>query len=318
VTEFGYKLCSEEHRPDELVQYARQAERSGFSFAMVSDHYHPWVDAQGHSPFVWTVLGAVAQSTERLRLGTGVTCPTMRIHPAIVAQAAASVAALAPGRFVLGLGSGENLNEHVLGDRWPSASVRQEMLEEAVEVIRALWSGDWVDHRGRHYTVERAKLYTVPDELPPIAIAASGPKAAELAGRIGDAMIGLAPDPELMEAFEGSWDNEKPRYAEITVCWAEDEAEARRTAHDRWPNAGVPGELSAELPLPRHFEQAAQTVTEDDVAAKVVCGPDPDRHLEQIATYVEAGYDHIWFHQVGPDQGGFFRFYEEEVLPKAR
>ncbi|HEX6130605.1 MAG TPA: TIGR03557 family F420-dependent LLM class oxidoreductase [Actinomycetota bacterium] len=319
MTEFGYKLCSEEHGPAELADLAAEAERVGFAFAMVSDHYHPWIDAQGESPFVWTTLGAAARATERLRFGTGVTCPTVRIHPAIVAQAAATVAALAPGRFFLGLGSGENLNEHVLGDAWPQAAVRQDMLEEAVEVIRELWSGEWTDHRGRFYTVERAKLYTLPEEPPEIAIAASGTNAAELAGRIGDAMIGLAPDEELMRAFDGAGGGAgKPRYAELTVCYAEDEAEARRIAHERWPNTAIAGELSAELPLPRHFEQAASMVTEDDVAQKIVCGPDPDRHLELIRTYERAGYDHLWFHQVGPDQQGFFRFYEEQVLPKAR
>ena len=201
MIEIGYKLCSEEHRPDELVGYSMRAEEAGFGFAMISDHYHPWVDRQGHSPFVWNVIGGVAQVTDKLRLGTGVTCPTIRIHPAIIAQAAATSAAMMPGRFILGLGSGENLNEHILGDRWPPADVRLEMLEEAVEVIRLLWEGGQQSYYGEYYTVENARIYTLPDKLPPIMIAASGPKAAEVAGRIGDGFIGVAPSEEVIKEF---------------------------------------------------------------------------------------------------------------------
>jgi coenzyme F420-dependent glucose-6-phosphate dehydrogenase len=315
MTEFGYKLSSEEHSPADLVRYAQRAEEAGFTFAMLSDHFHPWIDRQGQSPFAWTVLGAVAQATERLQLGTGVTCPTVRVHPAIIAQAAATTAALAPGRFLLGLGTGENLNEHIVGGPWPSAAIRREMLSEAVEIIRRLWEGSVVDHRGRHFRVDQARLYTVPDEPPPIAIAASGTVAATMAGQIGDGLIGLAPDRELLEAFDEAGGDGKPRYAEISVCWADDEATARRTALEWWPNAGIEGELPAELPLPRHFEQAARSVTEEALAKKVVCGPDPERHLEMARTYVDAGYDHVWFHQIGPDQDGFFDVYERDVLP---
>lgn len=318
MAEFGYKLSSEEHAPLDLVRYARRAEQAGFTFAMISDHFHPWIDRQGQSPFVWGVLGAVAQATERLRLGTGVTCPTVRIHPAIVAQAAATAAALAPGRFVLGLGTGENLNEHIVGGAWPSASIRREMLVEAIEIIRGLWEGSVFDHRGRHYQVEQARLYTLPDEPPPIVIAASGQAAATMAGEVGDGLIGLAPDRELLGAFDRAGGVGRPRYAEITVCWAKDEQEARRTALEWWPNAGIEGELPAELPLPRHFEQAAGSVTEEALAEKVVCGPDPERHLEMARTYLDAGYDHVWFHQVGPDQDGFIDVYERDVLPELR
>src|ERR687883_157173 len=192
MVELGYALSSEEHTPNDLVRYARRAEEVGFAFALISDHYHPWLDQQGQSPFVWSVVGAIAHATQRLRLGTGVTCPTMRIHPAIVAQAAATAAAMMPGRFFLGVGTGENLNEHILGDRWPEADVRREMLEEAVEVIRLLWQGGQRSHHGRHYTVENARVYTLPETPPPIIVAASGPKAAELAGRIGDGFWGVA------------------------------------------------------------------------------------------------------------------------------
>jgi coenzyme F420-dependent glucose-6-phosphate dehydrogenase len=316
MTEIGYTLSSEEQGPRELVRLAARAEEVGFSFAMISDHFHPWIDRQGHSPFVWGVLGGIAERTERLRVGTGVTCPLIRIHPAIVAHAASTAAVLLEGRFLLGLGTGENLNEHVLGDRWPAADERLEMLEESVEVIRLLWEGGSQTHRGRHYRVENARLYDLPDEPPPILIAAKGERAGTLAGRIGDGLVGVAPDPDLIRTFERAGGEGKPRYGQLHVCWAEDEAMARKVATEWWPNTSVPGELGVELPLPRHFEQAAEVVREDDVAGSVVCGPDPEAHLDAIRSYVEAGFDHVYLHQVGPDQEGFFRFYERQVLPK--
>lgn len=315
--EIGWTLACEEHGPRELVAYARSAEEAGFPFAMVSDHYHPWTDRQGNSPHVWSVLGGIALATEQIRIGTGVTCPTVRQHPAVVAQATATCAAMLEGRFVFGVGTGEALNEHILGDAWPSAAVRREMLEEAVAVIRELWAGGLVEHRGRHYTVENARLYTLPDEPPPIVVAASGPHAADLAGRIGDGFCGTAPDDELIERFEAAGGAGKPRYGQVTVCWAESEAEARRTALEWWPNAGLPGELGQVLPQPAHFEQAAKLVTEDQLAEQIACGPDPEHHLDFLRRYAEAGYDHIFVHQVGPDQQGALRFYEREVLPQA-
>lgn len=316
MPEIGYKISSEEHPPQALVEQARRAEQAGFTFAAISDHFHPWVDKQGHSPFVWGVLGGIAQATTHLRVGTAVTCPTIRTHPAIIAHAAATAAAMMPGRFFLGVGTGENLNEHILGGRWPSHDVRAEMLEEAVAVIRALWQGEITNHRGRHYTVENACLYTLPEQLPPIYVAASGPSAAELAARIGDGVISTAPDEKVVLAFEQAGGRNKPRLAEMTVCWARDEQEARRTAHEYWPIAGIKGALQSELPLPQHFEQAAQTVREDDVAQAVVLGPDPDRYLAKLREYVDAGFDHIWLHQIGPDQEGFFRFFEQELSPR--
>jgi G6PDH family F420-dependent oxidoreductase len=318
VPELGYALSSEEHVPNDLVRHARRAEEAGFTFALVSDHFHPWIDQQGESPFVWGVIGGIAQATERLRLGTGVTCPLIRIHPAIVAQAAATAQSMMEGRFFLGVGTGENLNEHVLGDRWPPGDVRLEMLEEAVEVMRGLWEGGSYTHRGKHYTVENARIYTLPDEPPPIAVAASQPQAAQLAGRLGDAFIGVSPQEELVQEFDQAGGGGKPRYGQITVCWAESEDEAKRTAHTWWPNAGLEGPLTQELALPDHFEQAAEMVTPDKVAETVVCGPDPDRHLERIREYEQAGFDHVYVHQVGPDQEGFFAFYEREIIPQAR
>ena len=315
MPELGYALSSEEHQPAELVRLSVRAEETGFSFAAISDHFHPWIDRQGHAPFVWSVIGGIAMATDRLRLGTGVTCPTMRIHPAIIAQAAATSAAMMPGRFFLGVGTGENLNEHVLGDHWPPVDTRLEMLEEAVGVIRKLWEGDLCSHDGNHYLVENARIYTLPDELPPIIVAAGGPKAATLAGRIGDGFWSTAPEAELVEAFEAAG-GRGPRYAQATVCWAADEGQARKTAHEWWPNAALPGQLTQELALPSHFEQAASLVTADALAEMLPLGPDPDRHVEAIQEYLDAGFDHVYIHQIGSDQDGFFDFYRNEVLPR--
>lgn len=314
MPELGYKLSSEEFGPRELVQQAQRAEEVGFTFAFISDHYHPWTDAQGQSPFVWSVIGAVAQATQRLKVGTGVTCPTVRIHPAILAQAAATTAAMMPGRFLFGIGSGEALNEHILGDRWPPAPIRIQMMEEAVEVIRLLWQGGSQDFYGEFYTVENAQLYTLPDELPPIMVAAEGPIAAATAGRIGDGLVTTSPNKEAIQRFNEAGGAGKPIYAEITVCWAESEVEAQKTAHKVWPNAAIVGQLSQDLPTPAHFEQAAKMVTEEDVAEKVICGPDAQKHIEGIKEYFDGGVTHLWVHQIGPDQEGFFRFYKREIL----
>ena len=316
MTEIGYKLSSEEHSAPDLVRYARRAEDAGFAFAAISDHFHPWVDRQGESPFVWAVLGAIAQATEAMPIGTAVTCPMIRMHPGLVAQAAATAATLLPGRFFLGLGTGENLNEHIFGDRWPSVAERRAMLEEAIFIIRRLWEGKMTKESGTYYEVVDARLYSLPDEPPPVYVAGSGKRSAELAGHLGDGFIGLQPDPSIIAAFDRAASSPKPHYAEVQVCWAEDEAAARRTATEWWPNAGTPGELVAELPLPRHFEQDATRTSEDDIAKAVVCGPDPEAHLARIREYADAGYDHVWVHQIGPDQQGFFRFYEQQVLPK--
>ena len=316
MPEIGYALSSEEHGPNALVDYAGRAEEAGFSFAMVSDHYHPWTTKQGDSPFVWSTLGGVARETDDLRVGTGVTCPTMRIHPAIIAQAAATTAAMFEGRFFLGVGTGERLNEDITGDRWPPHDVRLAMLEEAVGVIRELWTGEDVSHHGDHYTVENAKLFTLPEEPPDLAVAASAPGTAETAGRIGDGLVSVGPSEDVVDAFSESHDgDDPPKYGQTAVCWAESEAEARRTVHEYWPNTGLPGELGQELSTPIHFEQATELVTEERAVEHVPCGPDPERYVETIEQFDDAGFDHVYFHQVGPDQEGFFRFFEEEVLP---
>ena len=314
----GYKLSSEEHSAPDLVRYAQMAQDTGFGFALISDHYHPWTGRQGQSPFVWSVLGAIGQATQRLVVGTAVTCPTMRLHPAIVAQAAATTATLMPGRFFLGVGTGENLNEHVVGHGWPETEVRQARLEEAIEVIRLLWKGGNQSYHGRYFTVENARLYSLPDAPPPLYVAVGGPRTADLAGRVGDGMIGTDPDASLTHAYDRSGGAGKPRYAELTVCWAKDEATAKRIAREHWPTSAMESNLSWELPLPEHFEAVAELVTEDHVAESIICGPDPRRHLGAIRRYAAAGYDHVCIHQVGKDQQSFFEFYAEEILPQVK
>jgi G6PDH family F420-dependent oxidoreductase len=314
--QIGYALSSEEHAPLDLVRNAVRAEEAGFGFSLISDHYHPWIDRQGHSPFVWSVIGAIAASTSSIRLGTGVTCPLIRIHPAIVAQAAATSAALMPGRFFFGVGTGENLNEHVLGDRWPSVRERREMLEEAIDVMRLLWKGELCSFEGKHYRVENARLYTVPEEPIPVVVAAGGPEAAEVAAHKGDGLVSTSPEREIVDAYRAEG-GDGPTYGMLTVCWAKSESEARATALEWWPNAGLRGTLGQELPLPSHFEQAAKMVDEKAIAETIVCGPHSDAYLEGIRRFGEAGFDHVYIHQVGPDQAGFIDFYEREVFAEA-
>lgn len=312
----GYWLSSEEHAPTALVDNAVRAEAAGFTTAMISDHFHPWTPTQGNAGFVWAVLGAIANATSSIRVGTGVSAPIRRMHPLVIAQAAATVEVLMPGRFFLGLGSGERLNEQVMGERWPRAGERREMVEEAIEIIRALWAGGNVVHRGDWFNVENAELFTRPDIAPPIMTAVGGWRSAEVAARLADGIVGVSPDPKVIEAFESSGGTGKPRLGQVHVCWAEDEAEARATAHDWWPQSGLPPALLSELARPKHFAAAADLVTEDTVADAVVCGPDPEQHATAIAEFVGAGYTEVYVHQVGPDQEGFLDFYRDEILPR--
>ncbi|HEX8689127.1 MAG TPA: TIGR03557 family F420-dependent LLM class oxidoreductase [Solirubrobacterales bacterium] len=316
MTAIGYTLASEEGDARRLVAEAVRAEEVGFSFAAISDHFHPWVDRQGNSPFVWSVLGAIAEATERIELATGVTCPTFRIHPAIVAHAAATAASLLPGRFSLGVGSGENLNEHILGDRWPPVRERQERLAEAIEIIRLLWRGGLQSHRGTYYRVENARLYSLPEELPPILVAVAGERSADLAAELGDGLFGTSPVAETIQRFRQGGGEGKPTYGQLDVCWAESEEAARRTALEWWPNAGTSGSHAFELPLTAHFEETTELVGEEEIAESVICGSDPQKHLEAIEEYANAGYDHVYVHQIGPEKEGFFDFYSREVLPK--
>jgi G6PDH family F420-dependent oxidoreductase len=315
LKQLGYAMSSEEHAPNDLVRHAAKAEELGFHFAVISDHYHPWVSAQGQSPFVWSVMGAIAHATSTLRLGTGVTCPLMRIHPAIIAQAAATIGAMMPDRFFLGVGSGENLNEHIAGDRWPPYDIRLAMLEESIEVMRCLWDGETVSHWGKYYTVEDAKLFTRPEQPPAIFMAAGGPTSAKAAGRLADGLIATSPDKELVHAFEKGGGAGKPCYGKFTVCWAKTSQEAKHIVHKTWPTNPLAGELHQELRTVEHFEQATKRFTEEETAEGVVCGPDPADHIGGIQKFVDAGFEYVYVHQVGPDQEGFFKFYAREVLP---
>jgi coenzyme F420-dependent glucose-6-phosphate dehydrogenase len=315
MTSYGYTLSSEEHPPADLVGYARRAEEAGFDFVSLSDHYHPWTSTQGHSPFAWTVLGAIAEVTERVEVGVGVTCPIMRIHPAVLAHATATTSLLLDGRFFWGVGTGEALNEHVVAQRWPRPEIRLEMLEEAVSVIRELWTGETVDHRGRYYEVENARIFDPPTTPIPVIVSGFGPAAAELAGRVGDGYWGTSPDRELLETFEKAG-GRGPRYAQLTLCWAEDEDTARKTVREIWPNAGLSGQLSQDLPTWTHFEQATEPLTTEQVTASTPCGPDiAGEVVDTVRKYVDAGYDHVYFHQVGRDQQGLFEFWERELRP---
>jgi G6PDH family F420-dependent oxidoreductase len=314
----GYFLSSEEYSPSELLRQARLAEESGFDGLWISDHFHPWNDQQGHSAFVWSILGALAQATSAMKVTTAVTCPTVRLHPAIVAHAAATAAVLLEGRFALGVGSGEALNEHILGDRWPPAPERLEMLEEAVAVIRLLWEGGVQSHGGTHYRVDHARIYDLPEQPPPIIVSGFGPQSIALAAAIGDGFATTKPDRDAVERFrcDSAGGGSKLVAGGTKVCWGEDAAACRRTAHRLWPNEGLPGELAQILPTPAHFQQACELVTEEMVAEEVPCGPDLERQIESFERYAEAGFDELYVQQIGGADDDFFEVYANEVLPR--
>jgi G6PDH family F420-dependent oxidoreductase len=313
----GYFLSCEEFGPAALVEQARLAEAAGFEALCISDHYHPWTDTQGQSPFVWSVIGALSEVC-RLPVTTAVTCPTVRTHPAIIAQAAATSAVQHEGRFVLGVGSGEALNEHILGDPWPSAKIRLEMLDEAVEVMRTLWKGGFVSHYGEYYTVDQARIYTMPDEPPKVYVSGFGPKAIDLAARIGDGYISTKPDADAVQRFRKGGGGDKPCQAHFKACYAPTEEEAVRIAYEKWPTTGVPGELSQVLPSPRHFEQVSELVTEEHVRQSFALGPQARPQVEMFTKYFDAGFDEVYLANCGPYQREFFQLYEREVLPAMR
>jgi G6PDH family F420-dependent oxidoreductase len=317
MTTYGYFLSCEEFTPGELLDQARMAEQAGFSALAISDHYHPWNEEQGQSPFVWSMIGAISQVTP-LPVTTFVTCPTVRMHPAVNAQAAATSAVLTGGRFRFGVGTGEALNEHITGGAWPEAARRMEMLEEAVHVIRRLFTGERVTHRGEFYTVEHARLYTVPDPPPPVYVSGLAPQAAELAGRIGDGFVTMRPDADLVTRFRRGGGRDKPVLGGYKVCWDTDRDRAVKTAHRLWANEQLPGELSQILPTPEHFQQASTMVTEEMTAAAGTFGDDPREHLASARAFAQAGFDEVYINQIGPHQREFFDFYRTEVLPQLR
>ena len=315
----GYTMMCEQAGPKQLVRDVALAEEAGFDFAVISDHYFPWLDAQGHSPYAWCVLGAAAQATKRIPLMTYVTCPTRRYHPAVVAQKAATMQLLSDGRFTLGLGAGENLNEHIIGGQWPIAPLRHEMLDEAVQIIRALWDGGYVTYHGKHFDVERAKIWDLPETPPPIGIAVSGPASCRLAGRHADAMIAVEPRPELGQIFNDAGGSGKPRIGQIALAYDPNEQTAAKRAMEqfRWFTGGW--RVNAELPLPASFDEASKTVREDDVTKQMPCGPDLDRHVAGIRDFEAAGFTHAALVQVGADtQEAFISWAAEELLPALR
>jgi coenzyme F420-dependent glucose-6-phosphate dehydrogenase len=317
MTKLGLTLSSEEHTPAHLVELAVAAEAAGFDFVSVSDHYHPWVSEQGHSPFVWSVLGAIAQATDEIEVAVGVTCPTVRMHPAVTAHAVATTACLLEGRFVWGVGSGENLNEHILGDRWPPGPIRLEMLEEAVDVIRQLWTGESVTHYGKHYTVEDARIFDLPSTLPPIVVSAFGPVATKLAADIGDGLWVTGISPDTIDNFREAGGS-GPVFSQLTFCWDPDRDVAAERAHRVWPNTAVPGQLSQDLRTVQHFEVAVEPFSQDDIAEAMPCGPVIDQIVDSARDAIDTGVDHLYFHQVGDPMDGFLDVCRSELLPALR
>jgi G6PDH family F420-dependent oxidoreductase len=312
---YGFKLMTELHGPAALLDQARRAEHAGFEFLGISDHIHPWLDSHGHSSFAWSVLGALARETERAELVTMVTCPIIRYHPVLVAQMAATVAVMSDGRFRLGVGAGERLNEHVVGEGWPPADVRHEMLREAIEVLRLLWQGDFRSHRGEHFTVEDARIFDLPDQPVPVFVAASGGPSATLAGELGDGLVAIDAESSIIDAYADAGGDRTSTWTEVAVSWHPDEAEARRIAHERLRFSAQGWKVMAELPNPTNFEAATEPVTEDQIAEAVPCGDDPKRFVEAIQEYAEAGFEHIAVLPAGDDHEGFIRFWTEEVRP---
>jgi G6PDH family F420-dependent oxidoreductase len=319
VVQFGYTMMCEQSRPDQLVRDVQLAEECGFDFSVTSDHFNPWLESQGHSPYAWSVLGAAAQATSRIPLMTYVTCPTMRYHPAVVAQKAATMGILSGGRFRLGLGSGENLNEHVVGKRWPAVGVRHEMLSEAVDIITALLDGEHVNVRGKHFDVESARLYDLPDERVQIGIAVSGERSCTLAGQKADLMIATEPKPELGEMFDAAGGAGKPRIGQIGVSYDTDRDAAQQRAHELFRWFGLGWKVNADLPAPSSFEGATALVTPEQVGEQIPCGPDVQEYVDKIRPFVDAGFTEIALVQIGGDrQEAFCRWAEAELLPALR
>ncbi|WP_336317839.1 LLM class F420-dependent oxidoreductase [Streptomyces lavendofoliae] len=319
MVQIGYTMMTEQAGPRALVDHVVQAEEAGFDFSVTSDHYFPWLRSQGHAPHAWTVLGAAAQATSRIPLMTYVTCPTFRYHPTVVAQKAATLQLLSEGRFRLGLGSGENLNEHVVGGGWPSVDVRHEMLEEAIGIIRALFEGGHVTHHGTHFDVESAKIWDLPDEPPPIGLAVSGRRSCELAGRLADLVIATEPKGDLLDAFDRYGGEGKPRVGQLPVCYDPDKEAAVRRAHDQFRWFGSGWKVNSELPHPDSFDAATQFVRPEDVADAIPCGDDPDDFVAAVKPYADAGFTEIALVQIGGDsQPAFLDWSAEKLLPALR
>ncbi|RJQ76693.1 LLM class F420-dependent oxidoreductase [Pseudonocardiaceae bacterium YIM PH 21723] len=316
---FGYTLMTEQAGPRALVDHAIEAEKAGFDFQVMSDHYSPWLSEQGHAPYAWSVLGAVAQATERTELMTYVTCPTIRYHPAVIAQKAATMQLLSEGRFTLGLGAGENLNEHVVGQGWPPANVRHEMLSEALEIINALFGGGYVNYAGTHYQVDSAKLWDLPDRRVPVAVAVSGDQSIERFAPLADAMVAVEPDADLVTAWRGRTEEARRFIGQIPLCFDRDEQAAVARAHDQFRWFGGGWKVNAELPGPAAFAGATQFVRPEDVGKSIACGPDVDRIVDSVSGFWKAGFTDIALVQIGGEhQREFLDFAGSELLPALR
>ncbi len=313
----GYKIATEAFGPQEVVRQAVRAEQAGFDFVEMSDHFHPWLDVQGHSAFTWSMLGAMAARTERIGLATGVTCPMIRYHPAVIAQAAATVQILSGNRFTLGIGSGERLNEHVVGAGWPAVHKRHEMLREALEIIRLLWQGGYRSYEGKHLQLEDARVFDLPDQLPVIAVASGGHNASAIAAELGGGLFATEPKSELVQAYRDAGGS-GPRYAEVPMAWAADEDSAVQAALEtsRWALTGW--KVMSELPNPVNFDAASSTVKPEDIRQQFSVGPDLDAHVQQAQPYVDAGFDHIVLQNTGPDPDGFLDACESELIGRVR
>jgi G6PDH family F420-dependent oxidoreductase len=319
MTLWGYTMMGEQSDPRALVNDVVRAERAGFDFAVISDHYFPWLDEMGHSPYTWSVLGAAAWATTRIPLMTYVTCPTFRYHPAVVAQKAATIQLLSEGRFTLGLGAGENLNEHVVGMPWPPVDIRHERLVEAVEIIRELFAGGYVNYRGNHFTVESAKLWDLPDRPPPIGIAVSGQQSCRIAGRHADVMIAVEPEGELGEWFDAAGGSGKPRVGQLPIAYETDRDKAIQRAHENFRWFGGGWKVNAELPGPAAFDAASRYVTPDDVSSQIPCGDDLDEYVEKITPFLDTGFTHVALVQIGGDQQEpFIDWAQQALLPRLR
>ena len=320
MTAFGYTMMCEQSAPDRLVEDLVMAEQAGFEFSVISDHYQPWLASQGHSPYAWSVLGAAARATERIGLMTYVTCPTLRYHPAVVAQKAATMQILCAGRFRLGLGAGENLNEHVVGKRWPSVGVRHEMLNEAIDIIAALFDGAApVNYRGKHFDVESARLWDVPDARVPVGVAVSGEDSCRLAGEKADVMIAVEPEKELGDMFDRAGGAGKSRVGQVAVAYDPDRERAVKRAHDQFRWFGLGWKVNADLPNPDSFAGATRFVTAEQVSEQLACGPDVEEHVQKIKPFLEAGFDEVALVQIGgEEQQQFIEWSERELLPALR
>ncbi|TKV42526.1 LLM class F420-dependent oxidoreductase [Sphingobium sp. MP9-4] len=315
MPKFGYKLMTEEHGPKALAENAIRAENAGFDFVSISDHFHPWLESQGHAPFAWSVLGAIAHATDRIGIATGLTCPILRYHPVIVAQAAATVAIMSDNRFTLAVGAGERLNEHVTGVRWPSVPERHDMLGEAVEILRLLWEGGVHSWKGKHFLIDHAQLYDLPTKPIPVIVGVSGPASVALAAEKGDGIMTTAPESDLVKGYEARAGNRGACYAEAVIAYASSAERGLEITRDRFRFSAFDWSVNSEIPSVKGFEAASQYVRPEDLAAKVSAGPDVQTHIQLISQYVDAGFDHIVLTCPGDDQAGFIEFFERELKP---